>query len=92
MAMVPITPIQVEVACDLFDGRPRTVRVGAERLQILDVSRVREEASAYPVATGPRTLFEVVTPESRLSLTFHHRPRRWTVEGLDPDGPLGKAA
>ena len=35
---------------------------------------VREEAAAYPVITGPRTLFEVETPRARLSLTYHHRP------------------
>ena len=33
--------------------------------------------------SGPRTLFEVDTPRARLSLTFQHRSRRWTVTGLD---------
>jgi hypothetical protein len=92
MAMVPIPPFQVDVTCDPFDGRPRSVRVGAERLPILAVASVREEASAYPLATGPRTIFEIQTPGSRLTLTFHHRPRRWVVEGLDPDLPASRAA
>jgi hypothetical protein len=35
------------------------------------------------VISGPRTLFEVDTPRARLSLTFQHRSRRWTVTGLD---------
>ena len=92
MAMVTITPFQVDVSCDPFDGRPRSVRVGGDRLPILAVASVREEASAYPSATGPRTLFEVDTPQSRLSLAFHHRQRRWVVEGLDPDLPDTRAA
>lgn len=92
MAMVPITPFQVEVACDPFDGRPRSIRVGARRLPIVALASVREEASAYPLATGPRTLFEVETPESRLTLSFHHRQRRWVVEGLDPELSTSRAA
>ena len=47
-----------------------------------DSQAVRQEAAAYPVITGPRTLFEVDTPRARLSLTFQHRSRRWTVTGL----------
>jgi hypothetical protein len=92
MASLSITPMQVEVTCDPFDGRPRSVRVGARRLPIVAVASVRQEASAYPLATGPRTLFEVETPESRLTLSFHHRHRRWVVEGLDPDLPTSRAA
>ena len=44
---------------------------------------IREEVAAYPVITGPRTLFEVDTPRARLALTFQHRSRRWTVTALD---------
>src|SRR5258705_8090019 len=52
-------------------------------LPITRLAVVREEAAAYPVISGPRTLFEVDTPRARLSLTFQHRSRRWTVTGLD---------
>jgi hypothetical protein len=44
---------------------------------------VRDESSAYPAITGPRTVFEVDTPSLRISLTFQHRSRRWAIEGLD---------
>ena len=53
--------------------------------------RIREEAAAYPVITGPRTLFEVETPRARLALTFQHRSRRWTVTALD-EQPQVRAA
>ena len=85
MAMVPITPVQVAVRCDWFDGTPRIVRIADEEFRVVSVARVRREAAAYPRATGPRTLFEVDTPRSRLSLTFEHRARRWTVDALDSD-------
>ena len=56
------------------------------------LAAVREEAAAYPVITGPRTLFEVETEIARLSLTYHHRSHRWTVTGLDeaPPGRLNR--
>jgi hypothetical protein len=49
------------------------------------LASVREEAAAYPVITGPRTLFVVDTPQARVSLTYLHRSRRWTITGLDED-------
>jgi hypothetical protein len=55
------------------------------RLPITRLAAVREEAAAYPVITGPRTLFEVETPNARLNLTYQHRSRRWTVTGLDDE-------
>jgi hypothetical protein len=83
MAFIRVEPVQVHVRTDWFTGRPREITWGAERLQITELSAVREEAAAYPVITGPRTLFEVETPRARLSLTIQHRSRRWTVTGLD---------
>jgi hypothetical protein len=47
------------------------------------IAAVRRERSAYPIESGPRTMFEVDTPELRLALTFRHRGRRWLLEGLD---------
>jgi hypothetical protein len=37
------------------------------------------------VITGPRTLFVVDTPSARVSLTYLHRSRRWTITGLDEE-------
>ena len=90
MAMIPISPVTVDVRCDLFSGRPRSIRMGADRMPILSVARVRQEAAAYPMATGPRTVFEVDTQDARLALTFRHRSRSWSVEAMDPD-PVGRS-
>ena len=83
MAFIRVEPVQVHVRTDWFTGRPREIMWGAERLEITMLAAVREEAAAYPVITGPRTLFEVDTPRARLALTFQHRSRRWTITGLD---------
>ena len=83
MAFIRVVPVQVHVRTDWFTGRPREITWGAERLAITMLAAVREEAAAYPVITGPRTLFEVDTPRARLALTFQHRSRRWTITGLD---------
>ncbi len=83
MAFIRVEPVAVHVRTDWFDGRPREVTWGDERLTVTRLVAVREEAAAYPVITGPRTLFEVDTPRARLSLTYLHRSRRWTVTGLD---------
>ncbi len=73
----------VHVRTDWFSGRPREIDLGTERLPITHVTAVREEAAAYPVITGPRTLFEVETPGARVALTYLHRSRRWTAVVLD---------
>ena len=39
--------------------------------------------AAFPAATGPRTIFEVSAGGAALALTFRHRSRRWTIDGLD---------
>ena len=83
MAFIRVEPVQVHVRTDWFTGRPREITWGAVRLEITRLAAVREEAAAYPVITGPRTLFEVDTPRARLALTFQHRSRRWTITGLD---------
>ncbi|HET7495660.1 MAG TPA: hypothetical protein VFJ80_09430 [Candidatus Limnocylindrales bacterium] len=85
MAFVRVQPVPVQVRTDWFSGRPREITLGAERLPITHLDVVREEAAAYPVITGPRTLFEVETPRARFALTYQHRSRRWTVTGLDQD-------
>jgi len=83
MAMVRVEPVQVHVRADWFDGRPREVTLNGRRLRVLDVIGVRDESSAFPVTTGPRTLFEIETTDARLQLAFRHRSRRWTVEGVE---------
>lgn len=91
MAMIRVSPLEVQVRCDWFDGRPRSIRLVDQDLPVLGIVRVRREASAYPAVTGPRTLFQVVTPAAALDLVFLHRERRWLVEGLDPQ-PSSAAA
>ena len=83
MAMIRVEPTAVRVRTDWFDGRPRQITWRDETLPITRVSAVRHEAAAYPVVTGPRTLFEVTTPRARLALSYRHRSRRWTVEAME---------
>jgi hypothetical protein len=83
MAMVRVEPLEVSVRADWFDGRPREVTLHGRRLRVLEVLGVRDESAAFPVVTGPRTLFEVETADARLKLAYRHRSRRWTVEALD---------
>jgi hypothetical protein len=90
MAFTRVTPVEVQVRTDWFDGRPREITWAGEQLPITRLSAVREEARAYPVMTGPRTLFEVETPRARLALTYMHRSRRWTITALDREA--GRAA
>ncbi len=85
MAMIRVEPVPVRVRTDWFDGRPREITWGVERLAITSLALVRDETSAYPVAAGPRTVFEVDTSRARLALTFEHRTRRWTIDGLDEE-------
>jgi len=93
VSLLPITPLVVRVHADWLSGRPRRLRLADVDVPILAIERVRDESSAYPAASGPRTTFGVRTPTGRLVLTFEHRPRRWLIEELDPEHPsLGRAA
>jgi hypothetical protein len=85
MAMVRVEPVKVRVRADWFDGRPREVTLGGRQVRVLEVLGARVETAAFPVTTGPRTLFEVETADARFTLAFRHRSRRWTVESLDLD-------
>jgi hypothetical protein len=85
MTMIKVEPVQVRVRTGWFDGTPREITWGTQRLQVTRLAAVREEAAAYPVVTGPRTLFEVETPRARLALTYMHRSRRWTITALDDE-------
>lgn len=83
MAMTRVEPVEVRVRADWFDGRPREIAWRGRRVPVTDVVGVREETSAFPVVVGPRTVFEVQTPVARMTLSFRHRSRRWTIEALD---------
>ena len=83
MAMVRVAPVKVQVRTDWFNGTPREITWGEEHLTVTSLVAVRDERSAYPAITGPRTLFEVDTPGLRVALTYQHRSRRWTIDGLD---------
>jgi hypothetical protein len=83
MAMVRVEPLEVRVRADWFDGRPREVTLAGRRLRVLGVLGVRDESAAFPVVTGPRTLFEVETADARMTLAYRHRSRKWMLEELD---------
>jgi hypothetical protein len=83
--MIRVEPVKVQVRTNWFDGRPREINWGDRRLPVVGVASVRDESSAYPVVVGPRTVFEVDTPLARVTLSFGHRTRRWTIEGLDEE-------
>src|SRR5215213_1746723 len=85
MAMIRVEPVQVHVRTGWLDGSPREITWGDERLPITRLAAVREEAAAYPVITGPRTMFEVETARARFALTYQHRSRRWTITALDEE-------
>jgi len=85
MAMTRVHPVTVHVRTDWFDGRPREVTWGDDVLPVTRLVAVRDERAAFAAIRGPRTVFEVETPAARLALSFQHRSRRWTIEGLDDD-------
>ena len=63
MAFIRVEPVEVHVRTDWFSGRPAGGHAGATSDSPSPSSPpIREEAAAYPVITGPRTLFEVETP------------------------------
>lgn len=83
MAIVRVTPTEVEVSCGIFDGRPRSIRVAREKVPVIEIAQVRDELAAYPVDRGPRRIFDVRTPDARLRLAYERRRRRWLLEGLE---------
>lgn len=85
MAMIRMEPVNVRVRADWYDGRPREITWGDIRLPVTRLAAVRRETSAYRAGIGPRTIFEVETPGARFALSFQHRSRRWTVDGVDDE-------
>ena len=87
MAMIRVAPVKVQVRTDWLSGTPKEITWGEDRLPVTRLVAVRDELSAFPAITGPRTLFEVDTPGARLALTYLHRSKRWTIDGLDEVAP-----
>jgi hypothetical protein len=83
MAMVRVEPVSVRVRTGWFDGRPREIAWGDRSLPITHLETVRDEISASPVVAGPRTVYVVDTPQARITLTYRHRSKRWTIDGFD---------
>jgi hypothetical protein len=87
MAMIRVAPVKVQVRTDWLSGTPKEITWGEDRLPVTRLVAVRDERSAFPAITGPRTLFEVDTPGAHLALTYLHRSKRWTIDGLDQLAP-----
>jgi hypothetical protein len=83
MAIVRVTPTEIDVRTGRFDGRPRHIRIANERVPVIQIDQVRDELAAYPVAQGPRRIFDVRTPDARLRLAFERGRKRWLLEGLE---------
>jgi hypothetical protein len=83
MAMTRVDPVPVRVRTDWFRGTPREISWGEHRLPVTRLVAVRDESAAFPSAVGPRTVFELQTPLARLTLSYRHWSRRWTIDGLD---------
>ena len=79
--MFNLSPHTSAVATDTA-GRPREVRTAGRRLPVTALESVRDETAAYPLETGPRTVFVVRAADSRFRLVHQLRDRRWTVERL----------
>lgn len=90
--MFNLTPNPPAVTTDAA-GTPREIRADGQRLPVVSFEAVRDETAAYPVETGPRTVFVVTAAGRRYRLIHLFRDRRWTVEPLALDGPgLGQVA
>lgn len=83
MAIVRMEPVNVRVRTDWFDGSPRQITWGEMRLPVTRLNAVRRESAAYRAGVGPRTVFEVDTPAARLSLSYSHWTKTWSIEGVD---------
>jgi hypothetical protein len=72
----------VAVVVDSQTGRPREIRADGARLPITAMEAVRDETAAYPLGSGPRTVFVVRSGLRRYRLVHLLGERRWTVEEL----------
>lgn len=74
----------LSVTVDGPAGRPLEIRHGGERIVVTALEAVRHETAAYPLETGPRTVFVVRGSQRRYRLVHLLRERSWTVEELLP--------
>lgn len=72
-------------------GRPREIRTAGQRLAVTGLESVRDETAAYPLGSGPRTVFLVQASGRRYRLVHLLRDRRWTVEEVAA-GHMGLAS
>jgi hypothetical protein len=79
--MFNLTAVNQSVAVDAA-GRPREIRADGERLLVTTLESVRDETAAYPLESGPRTVFVVTATDRRYRLVHSLRDRRWIVEEL----------
>jgi hypothetical protein len=80
--MFNLIPAATSVSVDPATGRPREIRTRGERLPVTMLESVRDETSAYPLDSGPRTVFVVRTADRRYRLVHLLDDRRWTIEEL----------
>ena len=80
------------VAVDERSGRPLEIRAGGERLPVTLLEAIRDETAAYPLETGPRTVFVLRSQRRRYRLVHLVRDGRWTVEELHRDSGFVLAA
>jgi hypothetical protein len=80
------------VAVDGLTGRPREIRTDGQRIEITGLESIRDETAAYPLESGPRTLFVVRARDRRFRLTHSLWDHRWTVEELGARGRVLVAA
>jgi hypothetical protein len=91
--MFNLTATSQDVSVDSTTGRPREIRTDGQRLPITALEAVRDETAAYPLESGPRTVFVVRAEKRRYRLIHLLRDERWTVEELAPHAPgLARAA
>jgi hypothetical protein len=72
-----------DVIVDGSSGRPLEIRASGARRAVTVLEAVRDETAAYPLGSGPRTVFIVRAQDRRYRLVHRLRDRRWTVEELD---------
>lgn len=90
--MFNLSPSDRRVEVDA-SGRPRSVHATGRWQVVSAIEAVRDETAAYPIASGPRTVFVVKAGGGRYRLVHLLRHRRWTVERVDDaDSPLARAA
>ncbi len=80
--MFNLIPVTTSVSVDGATGRPREIRTDGQRLPVTALESVRDETSAYPLASGPRTVFVVRAAGRRFRLIHLLDDRRWTIEDL----------